>query len=80
MYELIVTDKYCRIGNQSVVQMNWIFYFEFFRDVLFRKANIEGNKYSNDRNDTSELHYTKLTKLWQVWQIKPLGLISNSTV
>ena len=72
-------QKYCRIGNQSEVQINQICNFGFFLDIFFRKANIEG-QYYNDRNNTSDFHYTELTPHGKVWQIKQLRLISYSTI
>ena len=38
------------------MQINRICDFGFSRDVLFRKANIEG-QYSNDRNNTVNVWY-----------------------
>ena len=46
---------------------------------FYLKANIEG-KCSNDKNNTSDFHYTELTPLGKVWQNKTLRLISYSTV
>ena len=51
-----------------------------FPEIFYSEYQYRRYIHFDDKNNTSDFHYTELTRLGKVRQNKPLGIISYSTV